>query len=347
MEIKVSVVVPVYNSEKYLECCLESLIHQTWDNMEIIIIDNGSTDKSIDIIKNYLLKTSKLKFYTSTVTGASPTRNIGIDNATGDYLLFVDSDDYVHEEYVEKMTSLVHKNESTIVLCNNFELYKDRIDERLLFKDKNINALTKIDIISEISSGNAGLVCSKLADLKVIKSNNIKFKKELKVNEDQIFFLEVTKYIDKFEYLKESLYYYNRKNEKSITQSHVNNAWEGQLSVIDYMEKVLNEVELVDEERMILLANKVKLSLIYSISNELNTISCKNFIKRINKCKFILQEANKIIDLQHININSSLDVIFLRVISMKNYTIGALILFLVINIFLPIKMKFSRNFKIK
>jgi len=116
---KVSVIVPVYNVENYLSKCLDSLLAQTWQNIEIVVVDDGSTDHSTKIIQKYSENyPDKIKAFTKENGGLSDARNYGIDRATGDFLGFVDSDDYVSETMFEEMLDLAGKHHAEMVICN-------------------------------------------------------------------------------------------------------------------------------------------------------------------------------------------------------------------------------------
>lgn len=94
-ETKFSVILPIFNTEKYLKACLDSIINQTYKNLEIICVDDGSTDGSLKILEEYSSKDSRIKIINQQNQGVSAARNVGIDNATGDYVSFVDPDDWV------------------------------------------------------------------------------------------------------------------------------------------------------------------------------------------------------------------------------------------------------------
>ncbi|MFL9835118.1 glycosyltransferase [Chryseobacterium terrae] len=116
---KVSVIVPVYNVELYLAKCLDSLVNQCLENIEIIVVNDGSKDSSKDIIQQYSEKyPDKIKAFTKENGGLSDARNFGIDKATGDFLGFVDSDDYVSGTMFASMLHLAEKNDAEIVICN-------------------------------------------------------------------------------------------------------------------------------------------------------------------------------------------------------------------------------------
>ena len=282
--MKVSVIIPVYNSEKYLDRCLNSLVKQSYSDIEVIIIDNGSEDNSVNIIKEYSKNDNRIKMYTCNTSGASSARNLGLNNASGEYALFVDSDDYISEDYVEKMISYV-KSKKTMVLCNNQEIWEDRIDERQLFENVDDEILSKEEVIKEIASGKAGLVCSKLIDLSIVKENNIQFDTNVKLSEDLLFFLEIAKYTEEFIHINESLYFYDRRNENSITRRYLENAWENQIYVLNKVEQILSQLNIKEEDKDLILCNKLKNCINFSIVNELDDINFKNFKHKIQLTK--------------------------------------------------------------
>lgn len=116
---RISIIVPVYNVENYLTKCLDSLVNQSYRNIEVLVVDDGSKDKSAEIIKSFALKyPEKIKAFTKENGGLSDARNFGIELATGDYIGFVDSDDYVTETMFEEMLLLAEKHQAKMVICN-------------------------------------------------------------------------------------------------------------------------------------------------------------------------------------------------------------------------------------
>lgn len=108
---KISVVVPVYNSEKYIKKCVESLLNQTYNDLEVILVDDGSTDKSEEILNSYIESyRDKVKFYKKEHSGLSDTRNYGVEKTTGTYICFVDSDDYVDINLFETLKEDMENN---------------------------------------------------------------------------------------------------------------------------------------------------------------------------------------------------------------------------------------------
>lgn len=123
----VSVIVPCYNGEKDIGRCLNSIINQTYNNLEIIVVDDGSKDDSKSIIKKYEKKDKRVHYFYKENGGLSSARNYGIDNSKGKYLVFIDSDDYVSNKYVEKLYFSIKENKTSISICDIKREYKDHL----------------------------------------------------------------------------------------------------------------------------------------------------------------------------------------------------------------------------
>lgn len=144
MEKKVSIVIPVYNAERYLEECLFSIVNQTLQEIEILLIDDGSTDRSLEIIERFAGKDQRIKWLTQPNKGASVARNQGIGIATGEYLLFVDSDDTIALDAVEVLYSTAVKSNSDLVLGNILFCYPDGSQKVVFERDDFLNETTGI-----------------------------------------------------------------------------------------------------------------------------------------------------------------------------------------------------------
>ena len=114
--ILVSIIVPMYNSEKYIERCVKSLISQSYKNIEIVIVDDGSKDNSLQLIKDYANKDSRIKVYTQSNQGPSVARNTGLDNSTGKYIMFVDADDFIEHNMFKNLVDIIKVNRVDIII---------------------------------------------------------------------------------------------------------------------------------------------------------------------------------------------------------------------------------------
>lgn len=127
-QTKISIIVPVYNVEKYLGKCIDSILNQTYKNFELILVDDGSTDSSKTICEVYSKKDNRIKLFHKTNGGLSDARNYGINHSNGEYLLFIDSDDFIHNHYLEILYNTIEKNNADLVICKYKSVYeKDNV----------------------------------------------------------------------------------------------------------------------------------------------------------------------------------------------------------------------------
>lgn len=189
---KVSVIVPVYNVEKYLHKCIESIINQTLSSIEIILIDDGSTDNSSYIIDEYAKIDSRVKVIHKENGGQSSARNIALDMARGEYIGFVDSDDWLELDMYENLYNLIRESESDIAVCGRQTYDEDgKLTNKVNIEDKIID-LNKISleeyIVKELFYKHTVVVWNKLYKKKIINNNNIRFENVNYVgSEDALF----------------------------------------------------------------------------------------------------------------------------------------------------------------
>lgn len=208
---KISIVVPIYNSSKYLNKCLDSLVNQTLEDIEIILINDGSTDESEKILKEYNDK--RIKYISKKNEGIGKTRNRGIREANGEYIAFVDSDDYLNEHFCEYMYKKASTCNCDLVICDFFEdrgnLYGIKFND---FEDTSL-----IETPSLINNINLG-PCNKLYSLELLKSNNIYFEENLKY-EDAPFVVKAIKSANKIGKVNDFLtYYVIHENSETTTR---------------------------------------------------------------------------------------------------------------------------------
>lgn len=227
----VSIIIPIFNSQKYLKQCLDSITNQSYKNLEIICVDDGSTDKSCQIIKKYQEKDSRLILIKKSNGGVSSARNRGLDCATGECMLFVDADDWLNEDAVEILLKNMLQTSADIVQSG----YTEYIDEKLFYIplneriiDKRVEDL-KIEILKAKNMHNkdyGALRCvwGKLIKSKVIKK--IRFNESLYLLEDGIFLIDILNNVKKVQFINHNAYYYrimlqsasHRFDEKIIEQ---------------------------------------------------------------------------------------------------------------------------------
>lgn len=289
----VSIIIPMYNSEMLISRCLRSVVAQSYKNIEIILVDDGSKDKTLDIVKRYIIKDNRIKLFLKNNGGPSSTRNYGLDKCTGDYILFVDADDYIDSNMVQDMLSMVDITTNTMVFSGNDEIYPDKIEYRNLFIDiKDKTNISRNVVMREIASGRAGLICCKLIPKSVVDKFNIRFDESIKMSEDQLFFLELAQYIDRFCYVEGCMYHYDRTNEKSITVNYQNDAYKNQMYVFEKIETLFKRNGLNTREDIKALSKKMKDILLFCINNEVCTSNIRNINEKIKNINYILKDTS-------------------------------------------------------
>lgn len=182
---RISIIVPVYNVENYLTKCLDSLVNQSYENIEILVVDDGSKDDSGKIIKEYAEKYSaKIKAFTKENGGLSDARNFGLDRATGDYIGFVDSDDHVTESMFEEMLLLAEKHQAKMVICNIQKVDENGRVAQKLTQIPNMPEKIKLDDHFSVFSDISYFACNKLFKKELF--NQKRFKKGVHFEDIQL-----------------------------------------------------------------------------------------------------------------------------------------------------------------
>ena len=216
----ISIIIPVYKSEKYIEKCVRSVFDQTYKEIEIIVVDDCGKDGSIDIIKRILIEypyiAPKVRFiYNDFNMGSAVARREGMKNATGDYILQIDSDDYVETTMVEKLAKKAEEDDADMVVCNMCHIYSTkRVVSKINIPKDNFDFLSKI-LTGEIHAG----VSNKMIKRKIITENNIYPVPGINMGDDITILLESLMFAKKISFIDETLYYYNRTVEGSLSKS--------------------------------------------------------------------------------------------------------------------------------
>ena len=222
MQPKVSVIVPIYNAEKYLRECLDSVVNQTLRDIEIICVNDGSTDYSLGVLKDYEKKDDRIRVFSQENAGAGIARNHGLKHAKGEYVSFVDSDDWLELDALEKTYQNAKVNDSDLVFFNAIEHYPDRVRNRICFPD---NAEYAKGIFSYKDNRNLVLnsslvVWNKLHRTKFLRDHNLQFQ-DFPVNEDVPFHIQSTLLAERITYVPENLYHYRRDEPGSLQSTTV------------------------------------------------------------------------------------------------------------------------------
>jgi len=213
----VSVILPNYNSARYIELTLESILNQSYSNLEIIVVDNGSTDKSLDLIKSKILEDNRIKLIELGQNSGGPAlpRNIGIRESSGSHLAFIDSDDVWHNKKISIQMNIIKHYETQFVSCEKMDFYDD---SDILIKeeyDENDISLTKVSF-NKLLQKNTLSTSGVLIDKKLVKNLSFSEDKKYIAIEDYLLWLQIHENLSFSYFVNLPLLYY-RKSSNSLT----------------------------------------------------------------------------------------------------------------------------------
>lgn len=247
---EISIIVPVYNVEKYIRRCIDSLIAQTFKSIEILLIDDGSTDNSGTICDEYALIDDRIKVIHKANGGVSSARNVGLDNVRGRFIMFCDPDDYVAMTWCERMYGMISQDDIFFCSCGfNRVSAEDNsiLDTSTPTYSLDTSSATLGDSLLFIyESGLFRPVWNNAFRAQIIYDNSLRFRKDLSRNEDTVFVLEYLLQIqEKVGFINEALYNYSVGIKASLTQKTPHNFWESELLWLRKLQQLmcLNNIE--------------------------------------------------------------------------------------------------------
>ncbi len=234
MKDLISIIVPIYNVEKYLNKCIESIVNQTYENIEIILIDDGSNDNSGIICDEYAKKDNRIIVVHKENGGVSSARNKGLKIAKGEWISFVDADDWIEQTFCQTLLNKVTQEQADIALCGYNRITDNRIEKinannQEVFLDSNEYLVKSLN-----PQTGFGFCHMKLIKKEVLKS--ISFNERIEVGEDALFNIQLSTYIKKAVFLKQPLYNY-RINNQSVVKRYDEN----------YANKYLKSMKIIEE----------------------------------------------------------------------------------------------------
>lgn len=241
----ISVIVPVYGVEEYLDDCMESLTHQTYTNMEFILIDDGSKDRSPEICDEWSRKDQRVRVFHTENHGVSHARNLGLDKAQGDYIGFFDPDDWCDLSTYEDMLSYIQKNKADIHIGGY--VIEHRTGSEITLTVGTPTVLSSQKVLQEMFSINYQprfnwSLCDKLISHSLVEK--IRFDESLKLSEDQWFFWQLLKKVNRVSYAPQMAYHYRmREGSATHTSFDIKNG-----TYIDAMKRILDDAQDMDEK---------------------------------------------------------------------------------------------------
>lgn len=261
----ISVIVPIYNVEKYIKKCVDSIIKQTYKNIEIILVDDGSPDECGKICDEYSIKDSRIIVVHKANGGLSDARNVGIDKANGKYICFIDSDDYIDDNYIELLYNAIKENNVEISQCGIKKITEDEVFiENIGYKENNVKNSKQMLKDLYITNWENIVVWNKMYLRELF--NDIRFPKG-KIHEDEYTTYKILYKVNNVAIINDFLYNY-RQNEKSIMGKTFN------IKRLDILEGLKQRIEFFKE----------------SNEEELYELSIALYLQKIRECYINLKK---------------------------------------------------------
>lgn len=268
----VSVIIPIYNVEKYLSRCLDSVINQSFKDIEIIIVNDGSTDSSLAIAKKYVKKDSRIKIINQLNKGPGSARNVGILNATSNYIIFIDSDDTINKKMIELLYNQAVDTKSDIVSCQY-----NRVDENCVLEISPIERYTKDTIIDFMSANISPMVWNKIYKKNLFEEYNIFFPEQIRLCEDHLVSFKLFLYSKNHTTIDKPLYnWYNITNSLTnyISKKHIEDLFKIYKDIQSYLMKegLYLKYKNIFYGRIIYIVTTHILNKLYTINSSTNTL---------------------------------------------------------------------------
>lgn len=290
---KISVIVPVYNTEKYLHRCIDSILAQTFTDFELLLIDDGSKDNSGAICDEYAAKDQRVRVFHKKNGGVSSARNLGLDNAQGEWITFVDSDDWLQRNY---LNSLYKVDEITDISSCYYKAFgwEKWIPQPLTdvtYKYEDIKDGIKQNIM------NFNVIWCKLFKAEIIRTNNIRFIPQISYGEDTIFMYQFLVHIKSMRTCPDVIYNYDCSRTETLSRNYDKNC----LGVLDLICQCISSIE--DKFKICLQKEKLEYGglylyyILYNIKRNESNLKVSSLMKEIIQNRHILNylKDNKIV----------------------------------------------------
>lgn len=288
MNKKVTIIIPVYNVESFVHRAIESSINQTYDNLEIIIIDDGSSDNTLKICESYSKIDKRVYCYHKNNGGVSSARNMGLEHMSGDYVIFLDSDDWLESNAVETLLNESIENVDVLVMCDRFWTKFDsnnKIKKIYPGKGKSKETMAAQEALLDVGRGKFNLqsACYKLFDSKIIEKYSLTFDETLHFGEDGLFVFSYLKRVDSIVYTPLPLWDILER-EGSATKSDFN---EKMMTTPNSVKKML---EFNDNSSELICV--LKIYMIQRLETVLNCVIQTDYKKHFREIKLLRREIS-------------------------------------------------------
>ena len=289
----ISVIIPIYNSQQYLKKCLDSVLNQSYRDLEVLCVDDGSTDYSLKIVKEYTLKDKRVKSFQNPFKGVSTARNFALERCHGDYVLFVDSDDWIDLDICGEALSLAEREMADVVIWSYVREYPEHTKpryilgtEQRIYQNETLHTLYRrlygligAELSEPENANTLVTVWGKLYRRDKIGSVRFADLKYIGTSEDTLFNIEVFQNLQKVVYIPKCAYHYRKNNSVSVTTKynpHLYKQWENLYDKIECFIQDDADSHIYREA----LYNRIALGVIPLV---LNAIASKSGIKKQNE----------------------------------------------------------------
>ena len=274
----ISIIIPIYNTEKYLDRCLTSVVNSSYQNIEILLVDDGSTDASADICDGWAAKDGRIRVIHKENGGVSSARNEGIQNISQNskYLLFVDSDDYIYENTVQLLFEAITSGDYQFAANHT-------VEDSVHFRKEPQRAL------EYLTSNGSYVVYEKIYLSEIIVKNGLLFDVELRLAEDTLFVRQYLTYCSNIKLISKELYFYSQENENSLTKKPYPQYYLCYKKKLDALIAFLDTLALTEKEKQGFLSQRAILGINSSAEHYYTNFDPKEFRALFEKTVALLR----------------------------------------------------------
>lgn len=287
----ITVVIPIYNVEQYVGKCLDSLLNQTYSDIELICVDDGSTDDSSNILDIYADKDSRIKAIHKKNEGVSIARNYGIELAKGKYIAFVDSDDFVADNYIECLVHEMNENNVDLIVCGHIRVKSDKQTLVFGYKDGIYYSGTKVFYRYLSSCLEACYPWNKLFRTDIIQKNAIMFETGIHPGEDLLFVMHYIKYIRTARFINKFLYYYVDSSSSVMNRNRGKSVYTNYLKQENPVRKLIEDSDGLYRESCLVRLYGVLVCMYYNLIIYHEGVSTEDLKAEISKIQSIVLES--------------------------------------------------------
>lgn len=313
MKPTISIIIPVFKAEKYLPKCIESIINQTYQNWEIILVNDGSPDNSGEVCNKYAQNDSRIKVIHKENKGVSSARNVGLNIASGDYICFLDSDDWVEIDWCEVLYSKIKSNR---LVVTGYLIEEKKRSIVTQYNDSDEMIIPKDCFYSLSSKKMLANLWNKIYIAEIIKRNKLSFNTDACLGEDLLFNLSYLHFIDDIYVVNKPLYHYRRYGEESLDNKYHENLFQNYKTLY---KEILNTIEIYQKNNEQVVCNYYTSYLNALLRAMANTChSNKSFCEKISSNYKIIRSNEFSNCLRYADL-TSMNRIYATILKMKNY----------------------------